>query len=155
MKQIKLNQNNFVLVDDEDFDLVSKYHCYFDGLYVRVRTGKNPNYHFLKLSRILMKAKIGEVVDHIDHNTLNEQKKNLRICSTSLNGANRKLNKNNTSGYKGVSWNESGKGWVSQTMKEGKWIYFGLFKDKKDAAIAYNNGAKKYFGEFAKLNKII
>lgn len=64
------------------------------------------------------------------------------------------LGKNNTSGFKGVSWNRGMKKWSAQIQFERKNVRLGFFVDSKEAARAYNRAAKQYHGEFAKLNKI-
>lgn len=102
MKEIKLvNNNQVALVDDEDYEKVigltwylqnKKYACYIIKNFA------------IFMHRLIMCAKEGQVVDHIDGNGLNNQKTNLRICTQVENGANRSKNKNNKSGYKGVSF---------------------------------------------------
>lgn len=101
-----------------------------------------------------------EIIDHIDHNGLNNQKDNLRVTTTAKNSANRTSKKNGTSKYLGVSiMNIKSNGkeykyWRSyiQSNKVSKWL--GMFKTEEAAALAYNNAAKELHGEFANLNKI-
>jgi hypothetical protein len=92
----------------------------------------------------------GKVVDHIDGNTLNNQKSNLRICTMAENSRNRKRNKNNTSGYKGVSYSAQRKKWQAQIRVDGGIEYLGLFADPTSAHEAYKEAALKYHGEFAR-----
>ena len=92
--------------------------------------------------------------DHIDTDKLNNRKSNLRTCTTAENSRNCKLSKNNTSGYKGVSWDKAKRKWAADIMRNYKYIHLGYFEDKEDAADAYNEAALKYHGEFAKLNSI-
>lgn len=92
-------------------------------------------------------------IDHINGNTLDNRKCNLRICNNSENQMNRKTNKNNTSGFKGVYSNNSKKyPWKAVIGANSKRIYLGQFKIKEDAATAYNEAAVKLHGFFAKLN---
>ncbi len=93
-------------------------------------------------------------VDHKNRTPLDCRKSNLRIGTQSLNSSNSPLQKNNTSGYKGVFWNKQLNKWMAKICVMGKQIYLGYFEDKKDAAESYNDGAKKYFGEFAWLNQL-
>ena len=89
------------------------------------------------------------IPDHINGDGLNNMKRNLRPATIKENGRNRKKSKNSSSEYKGVI--------VSITARicvEGKFIFLGSFKTQKEAAIAYNQAALKYFGEFARLNVI-
>jgi hypothetical protein len=91
------------------------------------------------------------MIDHINGNTLDNQRHNLRACSNKENMRNRGMASHNSSGFKGVSWLE-GK-WSAYIGENGKKIHLGLFKTREDAARRYNKEALKRFGEFAKLNK--
>lgn len=93
------------------------------------------------------------VVDHIDHNGLNNQRHNLRVATTSQNGANRRKNSGkNSSKYLGVCWSKKAKKWHAfmQTKKRSKNI--GYFKSQIMAAKARDAYAKSVYGEFANLN---
>lgn len=99
-----------------------------------------------------MNAQPGEEIDHTDGDKYNNLTSNLRFANRSLNAANRPLFKNNTSGFKGVV--RHGNRWRAQVRVNGVLKYFGFFKKAEDAAIAYNEAAKKIFGKFARLNQI-
>lgn len=101
-----------------------------------------------------MKPPKGTQVDHRNGNGLDNRKWNLRICSHAQNNMNRGKQKNNMSGYKGVSWHELGKQWMAHIKIHGEETYLGLYPTKEETALAYNKGAKVYYGEFAKLNII-
>lgn len=159
VKEIKLSQGKVALVDDGDFELVSKYKwC--------AQKAKNENYYAktnepcmgkqkpIMMHRIIMNANKGDYVDHINHNGLDNRRCNLRICSQTENMRNKKLHSNNTSGYKGVYWGVKEKKWVAQIKNDQKVIWLGSFKNIIDAASAYNQAAIKYHGEFAKLNDL-
>lgn len=90
-------------------------------------------------------------VDHIDRNKLNNQRENLRFCTQQQNILNRGMQKNNTSGFRGVKMNRNFI--VAQIRVGGKTIHIGTFKTKKDAAIAYDKVAIQYHGEYAMTNK--
>lgn len=92
--------------------------------------------------------------DHIDGNGLNNRRDNLRAASASQNGANRRVQVNNTSGYCGVYWRKDGQKWCAKIEVEQRSIHLGYFTDKHDAARAYNAAATKNFGDFARLNVI-
>jgi hypothetical protein len=106
------------------------------------------------MHRFILNAKKEYVIDHIDGDALNNQKKNLRICTHAENMRNSQIPINNTSGYKGVSYNKRYKKWEAHISFNNKLLNLGSFNDPVDAARAYNAAALKYHGEFAKLNKI-
>ena len=93
-----------------------------------------------------------DCIDHIDNDKANNKISNLRIANKSQNGVNRGLQKNNTSGFKGVYWVERLKRWVVYLKKDKKPIYIGTFKDKLEAARAYDEALVARFGAFAKTN---
>jgi len=104
---------------------------------------------FTYMHRVVAGALPGQVVDHINGDTLDNRKSNLRICSISQNGANRGKNKDNTSGYKGVTFHKGTKKWQAGIKIKGKYIYIGRFDDPALAASAYDKAAKEIHGEFA------
>ena len=80
---------------------------------------------------------------------------NLREADKSKNAANSHAHVDNTSGYKGVKLRWNSDTWVSRIHVKGNEVFLGYFLTKDEAALAYNGAAKKYFGEYAKLNKIV
>lgn len=154
MKKIKLTQNKFSLIDDEDFEEVNKYKWCFDksiNYAIGRVNGKN-----IRLHRFILKPQIKEHIDHINRKHLDNRKSNLRICTKSDNGANRPKQKNNTSGYKGVFLIKDSrkKKYMARLKCKNEDIFIGYFYTKKQAAQAYNLKAKELFGKFALLNKI-
>ena len=102
----------------------------------------------IKLHRYIMNCPEDMVVDHINHNTLDNRKENLRICTKKQNERNIKLRSNNVSGYTGVGFHKETNKWRAYIQKDNKLITLGLFKNKKDAIKARKEAEKKYFGEF-------
>lgn len=90
------------------------------------------------------------LLDHKDTDRTNNRISNLRLANKSTNGANRGINKNNTTGYKGVI--KHPKGYIARIKVNRKCIHLGTFKDLIAAAKCYDQGAIKYFGEFAVTN---
>lgn len=161
MKKIKLTQGRVCKVDDEDYNSLIKFK--WQGLKLRhttyARTGIHKGYKDGKrltdtilMHRLIMNAPQGLQVDHIDHDGLNNQKNNLRLCKNSENQMNQGVCKNNKSGYKGVSFNKRRSVWLSFIHVNNKTKYLGSFKSPENAAIAYNIFAEKHYGEFAHLN---
>ncbi len=157
MKEIKLTQGKVALVDDEDFDWVSQKpwqaqvnHC---GIFYA-----SSAYRSEKMHRVVMGLQKGDKrqVDHINHDGLDNRRCNLRIVTNSQNCMNGK-HKGGTSKYKGVTYHAKSGKWYAQIFLSDikhRHIRLGSHETEIDAAIAYNNGAIKYFGEFAHLNKI-
>jgi hypothetical protein len=87
-------------------------------------------------------------IDHIDGDRKNNFFQNLRVCSNQQNNFNKGKNKNNQSGYKGVSWNNNRKKWCSQIKINGKTKHLGRFNDKNEAYEKYKEAAKYYHGDY-------
>lgn len=102
--------------------------------------------------RLIMGAIKGQHIDHINGDGLDNRKKNLRISTNQQNHFNIHKKKRSSSRYKGVTWEKRRKVWVSQICIGGKHIYIGSFRLEKDAAVAYNEMAKKLFGDFVSIN---
>lgn len=99
------------------------------------------------LGRILIK---GEMVDHIDDNTLNNSRSNLRLASKAENMRNTTLRRNSTSGYKGVSFSKIMNKWEAYITVMYKKIHLGFYDTPEEAHKAYCEAAIKYHGEFAR-----
>jgi hypothetical protein len=157
---IKEKMNNYsiidikgyeVLIDNDDLEYIlsinwsSENAAGSNGIYFVCHKLK------IKLHRQILKAKKGDTVDHINGNTLDNRKENLRICSTAENSRNSRRGKNNTSGYKGVCWDKENGKWYSSIMVDRKHINLGRYKTKREAYAAYCEAALKLHGEFARL----
>lgn len=159
MKTIKVGTNYTAKVDDEDYDVLSKliwvaHKVHTGQVYASHPTprrfGKAINFsmHGLLMSPVPK----GLEVDHIDGNGLNNQKSNLRLCTHSQNVMNRKLNKNNKSGIKGVDFHAASRKWRARIRTKTKLIHLGCFLEKEDAVKAYEEAARKYHGEFSRIS---
>jgi hypothetical protein len=104
------------------------------------------------MHRELMNQPKGFLVDHRNTDTLDNRRSNLRLATCSQNQWNRQKIKNTTSRFVGVSFYKSRKKWVAYIDAAGKRISLGYFNSEIDAARAYDEAAKKYHGEFARLN---
>lgn len=135
------------LVDDEDFLLVSNktWRPFVRPRTIYAATGSNG----LRMHNLIL-GYIG--VDHINHDGLDNRRINLRAATLSQNMANTRKQSHCGSHYKGVHWVDRSKPWMSRIMHQGKRIYLGSFETEREAALAYDEAAYKFFGEFAKLN---
>jgi hypothetical protein len=158
MKTIPLTRGYFTKVDDDDYEKYASVRWHVcpmkKGAKALRSTFVNGKKTTTYLSRVIMNAPKGKQVDHINHDTLDNRKCNLRVCTREQNNANQNISKNNTSGYKGVCWHIRLNKWQAKIGVNMKRITLGSFNTKEEAALAYNKGAKKYFGEFACLNKL-
>jgi hypothetical protein len=153
MKEIQLTQGRIALIDDEDYDLVRRYS------WCGVISGRNfyaqaacPINGQVKMHRLIMGCSKddGKIVDHIDHNTLNNQKANLRVCTQRQNVYN--STNPNKSGFRGVQLLPSGRYRAQIKNIEGKFIQLGVYDNPEDAARAYDIKAIELQGEFATTN---
>jgi HNH endonuclease/AP2 domain len=162
MKIIKLTQGQVALVDDEDYEKLSafKWHAYFDpdikSFYSKRNSlTVNGKRHSIIMHREIIHAVAGESVDHINHDTLDNRRENLRICSNVQNFSNRKMRSDNTSGFKGVSWEKKSRKWKAQLRVNKKIIYSGYFNTAIEAAEVYDREAISVCGEFALTNEML
>lgn len=166
-KEIFLTQGRVAIVDDEDYKQVSQY---------KWCTSKQPNGRFYAIRNISYKETNGKhkmesmhefilgkplpgfEIDHKNRNGLDNKRSNLRICTRSFNNANslKRKQENRGSKYKGVKLmkDERRKKWFARLQINGKVINLGYFYKEMEAAQAYNEAAKMYFGKFARVNEI-
>ncbi len=93
-----------------------------------------------------------DLVDHKDHNGLNNRRENIRPATVLDNSRNQSARKTAASRFKGVAWEPTAKSWLVRIRANGKRLYLGHFKDDEEAARAYDVAAKQHHGEFAVLN---
>jgi hypothetical protein len=163
MKEIPLSRHKVALVDDEDFEKLNEHkwlvvnsrgYCYA----IRHSTTKRKDRTSIQMSRVIMKTPKELQVDHINHNTLDNQKANLRNCSAKENSRNRIMKNPSLSGFKGVDYRTIKRGLktykyiVARIGYNGKIINLGYFSNLESAARSYDAKAKELFGNFANLN---
>lgn len=151
---LPLGSGNIAIIDAEDLEKVSPYAWNVgNGRYAASGSFRlDGKQIWVKLHRFLVDATDDEVVDHINGDTFDCRKSNLRKCTTSDNNKNRgKQKKTSSSKFKGVHRRLKG-GWVARIQVNGKRISLGDFSDEVDAARAYDAAAKLHHGSFAKLN---
>ncbi|MBH9645053.1 AP2/ERF family transcription factor [Burkholderia vietnamiensis] len=156
MKEIALTRGLVALVDDEDFERLSRHKWYADSKgYARTYMhhpeipGKRIS---VKMHRFVLGLCNGDEhqVDHRDLRHANNQKRNLRISTPSQNACNKSRQANNSSGFKGVTHAKNGK-WRARVRVNNKRISLGTFETPEAAFSAYCQAASKMHGEFARL----
>ena len=129
-------------------------HCHH--YYLRRSTkvqGEYKTFLFHKLiAEIIFGDLEGKYIDHINGNSLDNRRENLRLATPMQNSQNMKKPRTNTSGYKGVSWSKARSKWLATINVNKKLIYLGLFVEIVDAAKAYDKAAKEHFGTYALTN---
>jgi len=176
--KIELTKGYYALIDKQDIDLINehKWHIWSKGnnsyAITNINIGNKSGQKFHKgrlyaprkirkvekMHRLIMKPPKGYEIDHINGDGLDNRRSNLRLCTRSENMMNRRKGPGNcTSQYKGVYKHDRPsyqRCFQSHIFVNKKLKILGYFYTEKEAALAYNEAAKKYFGEFARLNII-
>lgn len=155
MREIALcgSRGGRALVDNSDYEGVILYKWYLDKRgYPITNIRPNGKKRSISIHLFLLGHARGLHIDHMDGNKLNNQRYNLRRCTVSQNAMNRKINVNNKSGFRGVSWIESRNKWDVRICKDSKIIRCGRFLLLADAVEASISARKKYHGEFARID---
>jgi hypothetical protein len=148
--EIEIIQNEKIykaIIDTEDLVKVKDFKFCLNRGYVCTSNEKK-----LRLHNLIIDNCGYPEIDHKNRNKLDNRKCNLRPCTKSQNQGNRKPNKNNTSGYRGVTFKCNN--WAATIVINGIKTHLGYFGTKEGAAIAYNKAARKHWGSFANLNNV-
>lgn len=151
MRTITLTQGKVTSVDDEDFEALACYKwyaVYHYGIWYAVRGTPRPHRKQLRMHRVILGEPPG-LVDHWDNDGLNNQRSNLRVCTSTQNAQNRRHHRDCISQYKGVSLFKRTGRWRALIRANGVTHYLGSFATDIEAHIAYCRAAEIYFGEFA------
>lgn len=161
--QIPLNKGYIAIVDEDDAVLAA-FNWFVDKKknthYAKRNIGSRSNHISMYLHRNVMERVLGrplakgEVVDHINHNGLDNRRSNVRLATQSQNMANQYLSDRNKSGFKGVRWDSDRQRWATSIGVNGEVVHLGRFTSLHAAIVAYNEAATQYFGEYAVLNVI-
>lgn len=156
-KELVFSGHN-VLISNQDLKFIQSLDCfisYSNGVpYLMTKIDG-----FLERIHILISKNSGIynkdlVIDHINQNSLDNRRDNLRSITQHQNTMRKGHSKNNTSGYRGVVFDKRTNKWMSKIKYNYKDIYLGRYNTKEEAACIYNTNAIKYFGEFAVLNEV-
>ncbi len=157
MKEVQLTKGRVALVDDEDFEWLNQFNWCFQGGYATrwksKKRGEDTGSKNFCMHREIMNLgdlqETGKEVDHINGNKLDNQRNNLRIATRAENAKNLKSQNNPISGYRGVY--QSGNKWHARIYIDGLQKYLGSFKNPQSAFIAYEEEARKSYGEFRRV----
>jgi len=157
---VPLTNGGVAYVDAEDASRALSYRWRRDdngyarhSTYARDHNGKRVSGSIL-LHRFIAGAPMGVIVDHKNGDTLNCRRSNLRPATPGESSRNGGMRRNNTSGYKGVSWHKQAGKWHAYITVDWKRRSLGVFDTKESAARAYNDAARQLHGAFARLNEI-
>jgi hypothetical protein len=155
MKLIHLTQGLVAIVDDEDFERISKFKWHASAS----RNGRFDAAHksndvrrSILMHRLILYAPHGKEVDHINGDTLDNRRNNLRLAARDQNGQNRKIPRNNTSGFKGVIFDKQDRCWKARIRFRGKQYHLGYFDTPEAAGQQYDRAARLFFRQFARTN---
>ena len=171
MEKIPLSQGKVAVVDDEDYDWLMEwkwhyveYATNYGAARTQLKEELKREWNGVPQKKINMNRAIWEkhngpiegdlVVNFTNGDGLDLRKENLRLATRSQKQWSQKVRPRGTSQYKGVCWFKQSRKWLAQIVVNYKVIRLGFFEDEKEAARAYNKAARKYFGEFARLNEI-
>jgi hypothetical protein len=157
-RRIYLGEGEWTIVEPQDYYWLSDFKWSIIGNGRKVYAIRNiivgpKKTKILNLHREIMKAPAGLMVDHRNNNSLDNRRANLRLATRAQNVQNsQKRNIKTTSRFIGVHLDKESGRWATKIAYQGKVLWLGRFKDEVEAAKAYDAAAKKYRGEFAKLN---
>jgi len=156
MAQIKLTQGKYTLVDDDLYGWLNRWKWYAlkgnSTYYARRNVCKDGKRETIRMHRLILGARTGEIVDHQNLNGLDNRRCNIRLCTKAQNKQNSRPVKKSKSRYKGVTWHKNLNKWMASIMLYYRSIHIGYYKTEVEAAKAYDAKAKKLFGEYAYLN---
>jgi hypothetical protein len=155
VKRIPLTLGNYAIVDDEDYDILRERNWQDDSRGYATAGHVKPcgNRTTVKMHRVILGATDREQVDHINGLPWDNRRCNLRIVTNQQNSCNRGKYSTNKTGYKGVAIYKKGR-FTAQITLDGRKKHLGCFDTAEEAATIYNEAARKYHGEYAKLNDI-
>ena len=149
---IPLTKNQNTLVDTEDYERVNQWNwvahwATSTKTFYAQREGDSGN---VFMHRFIMNPPEGQQIDHIDGNTLDNRKANLRLCTHAENTKNKK--KRNGKQFIGIHFEKSSGKWRAEIMSNYKTTFLGRYNTAEAAAKARDEAAKELHGEFASLN---
>ena len=136
-------------MDDSDFEWLNQWKwSVMQGKYAHRNAGGGK---WVRMHRLIMGEPVGLVVDHINGDTFDNRRINLRVCTQHQNSLNSRVNKNSRSGHKDVFWDRAREKWFVQVMYSGKKHSIGRYSSLPDALAARDTTIEKLHGEFARV----
>lgn len=152
MKTLEVG-NVLVIFDAADEELIMQHRWNLDSDgYARTTIGTRSNQKTVRMHQLILAPKDGWVIDHKNRDITDNRRPNLRYATLTENNYNAKIRKDNSSGYRGVS--AYGAKWRVSYMKDGRRTHGGYFKDKEDAATAYNFYLAEVSNGFGQYNEV-
>lgn len=152
-KSIPLTLGKFAIVDDGDFDWLSQWKWMCVRGYAVRSTGPRKNRKVVFMHRLVANTPANMETDHINGNKLDNQRRNLRVCTRSQNMSNVGAYRNGTSGHKGISWHSERRKWQAYITVNYHRIYLGIFSEISEAIAARDDASKKYQGDFRRTDE--
>lgn len=154
-KLIPLSNGKVAIVDEADYDYLNQWNWHCVNNYARRQFKRNSQRTVIWMHRLIAGTPDELFTDHVNGNTLDNRRSNLRVCNAMQNQGNRKKSKNGkTSRFKGVSKECDSQRYRATAWVNGKRTRLGGFDTQEEAACAYNMWAMNHFGEFSRLNQI-
>ena len=155
-RRIYLGEDEWTILDAEDYYRLNSFKWFLTGRlhkFYAARTIKiDGKTRIARMHRDIMNPPDNLVVDHRNSDGLDNRRQNLRLATKSQNGCNSRKRKNTSSVYIGVHLRKKQGRWEAEITHNRKKIWLGSFDNEIAAAKAYDAAAKKYHGEFARLN---
>jgi hypothetical protein len=153
VREIPLTRGKVALVDDEDYEWLSHFRWSYmtKGYAARTKT-RNGTHSVLYMHRVIMLPDPDQQIDHINRDTLDNRRRNLRVCTNRQNIAAGIFPPGQYSRHRGVTWDKSRRMWSAQVKHRPQQLALGRFDNEVDAALAYDIKAIELFGEFARPN---
>lgn len=158
-KIIHLTQDKITIVDDMDYERINRFKWFAIKLKRNTRlvwyACRTRNGRHLMMHRFILSPLPCFFIDHENGNGLDNRRSNLRVCTNMQNQHNGQIQtRRKSSQFKGVDFNSAMQKWRAHIRVNRQKKYLGAFDNEQDAAVAYNQAAKRYFGRFAKLNPV-
>jgi len=155
-RRIRFSGPRYAKVDPEDYERLAAYEWYYVkgtcNFYAARAAHAAESGKTVAMHRDLIEVPEGMLVDHINHDSVDNRKANLRPATRAQNACNRRKFRGATSKYKGVTLRKATGKWTARICIHRRSIHIGCFEKEIEAAKAYDNAARKYHGEFAALN---